>query len=139
MKKIIIWIIITGALVAFGIYYYVFHYAAKHADPLESKNKVEITAEKLFADYKENSAMADSLYIDKTISIRGRVNQIEMNDNRYTITFDTKDSTGAVICEMDTVENAALKSVQPGAEIHVVGFCNGYNLDVELDRGKLAK
>jgi hypothetical protein len=139
MKKTIIWLIIIGAAVALGAYYYVFHYAAKHADPLEAKDKIEITAERLFAEYSSNETLADSLYNGKTISVKGQISDIEFDNNRYSIAFNTNDSNGAVICEMDTVENASLKDLKPGANVNVVGFCNGFLMDVQLDRGKLAK
>jgi hypothetical protein len=139
MKKTIIWLISIAAVAALGVYLYVFHFAAKHPDPLDSEDKVEISAEKLYKDYVNDETMADSLYNGKAISVKGIIANIELNTNRYTITFNTNDSNGAVICEMDTVENASLSSLKPGADIHVVGFCNGMLMDVQLDRGKLAK
>jgi hypothetical protein len=139
MKKIVLWILVIAAVAAIGIYYYVFHYGAKHLDPLESKDKVVISAENLFLLYNHNEDSANTLYLDKTISVSGQVKTIEVNDNRYTITLNANDSMGAVICEMDTLENPRLKDIKPNMPATVVGFCNGFLMDVQLDRCKLAK
>jgi hypothetical protein len=138
MKKILIALLILAAIaIPAGIIWY--KSAAKHADPLESENKVEISAEQLFTLFNQHEDSANALYLDKTISISGKIREIELNNNRYTLTFHTNDSSGAVICEMDTVENARIKALQPNSEVNVVGFCNGFLMDVQLDRCKLAK
>ena len=139
MKKIIIWLIIIGLISALGVYLYLFHFAAKHADPLDSSDKVEISAEQLFALYSQYEDSANALYLDKTISVHGLVRNIELNGNRYTVTLNSNDSNGAVICEMDTLENEQVKALQPLAKVNIVGFCNGFLMDVQLDRCKLAK
>jgi hypothetical protein len=139
MKKTIIWIIVIGLVAALGVYYYSFHYAAKHDDPLESSEKVDITAEKLFALYSRYEDSANKLYLDKTISVSGQISTVEQNENRYTVTFQTNDSNGAVICEMDTLENRQMAGIRPNSNINVVGFCNGLLIDVQLDRCRLAK
>jgi hypothetical protein len=138
MKKImiILLLVVVIAIPAFMMWY---RHAAKHADPLESDQKVDISAEQLFALYNQYEDSANKLYLDKTISISGTIKDIELNDNRYTVTFATNDSMGAVTCEMDTVENAKLSAMKPNITANVVGFCNGYNMDVQLDRCKLAK
>jgi len=138
MKKTLIWILVIGVMAAL-IFMVWYRSVSKHDDPLDSKDKVILTAEELFKLYQTNEDSANKLYLDKTISITGSIKGIELNDNRYTITFNTTDSNGAVICEMDTMENIRLKTLQPNANVNVVGFCNGFLMDVQLDRCKLAK
>ncbi len=136
-KKIIIGIILAGILVAGGIYYYDFVYAAKHKDPLKSEGKIILKASDLFAMYVKAEDSANKLYLDKVISVSGTIQNIEQNEGRITLTLSSGDSTGAVVCEMDPAENNKLKSYAEGSTISVAGFCNGLLIDVQLDRCKL--
>lgn len=137
MKKTILIVLITGVIIAVGAYLYVFQFGAKHADPSEAKDKVYINAPdlyELFANYEDS---ANSLYLSKVISVTGYIQSVELNDNRYTVYLDSKDSSGSISCEMDTTENKTIRHMSEGTNVNIVGFCNGINIDVSLDRCKL--
>jgi hypothetical protein len=138
-KKIIIGLFLAGIIAAVGVYYYAFILGSKHKDPLKSENKIAIKAKDLFALYVLNEDSANRLYLDSVISVSGKVEEVALTEGRYTVTFQSGDSTGAVICEMDKVENDKIKSVKKDDEITIVGFCNGWLIDVQLDRCKLVE
>lgn len=134
--KIIIGVLVAGLLIGGGAYYYGFHIAAKHEDPLQSKDKIVIKAKDLFALYTQNEDSANHLYLDSVISVTGEVKQVDLNEGRYTISLSTGDSSGTVICEMDPAENEKIKKLSPGNVVTLDGFCNGLLIDVQLDRCK---
>ena len=139
MKKIIIWLLAIGLISGIAVYFFVFYFGAKHEDPLKSAEMVSVDAKQLIAIYESNEDSANKLYLDKTIKVNGEISDIQFKDNRYTINYANNGSMGTVSCEMDTFENPKVKNLQLGTKVVIVGFCNGINLDVSLDRCKLAE
>lgn len=138
MKKIIIWLFLIGVVAAAGVYFYHFHIAAKHDDPLEADNMVTISSKDLYTMFSQYEDSANKLYNGKVIKVSGVVGTVELDKNRYTINYENGDEMGTVICEMDTMENETVKGIKPGSKATVAGFCNGINMDVYIDRCKLA-
>lgn len=110
-----------------------------HKDPLQSEDKIYISAPQLYALFSQFEDSANHKYLDSVISVSGSVQNIELNDKRYSVTLASNDSNGAVICEMDTMDNVKIKNIKTGQKINLVGFCNGILMDVQLDRCKLAE
>lgn len=135
-KKIILGLLVAAIITASSVYYYAFFYGSKHKDPLKSESKVIINSKDLYNLFVKNEDSANQLYLDKVISVSGKVQNIEVNGGRYTLTLYAGDSSGAVICEMDVTENVKMDAVKIEDEITIAGFCNGYLMDVQLDRCK---
>lgn len=133
--KIIILLIAIGGTVA----YFVYQQLGKHDDPTKAKNKISINAVDFFKLYTLNEDRANKLYLDSVMDITGNISKIEKSDNRYTIYLDTKDSSGTISCEMDTLENNIIQTLSKGNPININGFCNGINIDIQLDRCKIVK
>lgn len=130
-------IIILG--IASLIYIKYAYFTNRHNDPLQSKDKIYITAPQLFALYSQFEDSANHKYNDSVISVTGAIQSIELNGDRYTVALNSNDSNGAVLCEMDMLENEKIRKLKSGQQINLVGYCNGILLDVQLDRCKLAE
>lgn len=139
MKKIIIWLLAIGLIAGLSIYLYLFHFGAKHDDPLKSNSMVTVTAIDLYDIYNSNEDSANKLYLGKVIKVNGTIASIDLKENRYTINLVSNGDMGTVMCEMDINENPKLKDLKQGMPVTIAGFCNGINLDVYLDRCKLAE
>lgn len=139
MKKIIIWLLAIGLIAGLSIYLYLFHFGAKHDDPLKSSSMVSVTAIELYDIYNSNEDSANKLYLGKVIKVTGTIASIDVKENRYTINLVSNGDMGTVMCEMDINENPKLKDLKQGMPVVIAGFCNGINLDVYLDRCKLAE
>ena len=139
MKKIIIWLFAIGLIAAIAVYTFVFYYGAKHEDPLEASQMVKVDAKTLFDQYSIDENNANKLYLGKVIKVSGDISDIQFENNRYTINYLTGGVMGTVLCEMDTLENVRVKALQIGSKVSIAGFCNGINMDVYLDRCKLAE
>lgn len=141
MKKKIA--IVATILIILGIIALIFvkykYFTNGHNDPLQSEDKIYITAPQLYAFYSQFEDSANHKYLDSVISVSGAIKSIEMNEGRYTVALNTNDSNGAVLCEMDKIENDKIKKLKNGQQINLVGYCNGILIDVQLDRCKLAE
>ncbi len=139
MKKIITWLLAIGLISGIALYFFVFYYGAKHEDPLKSAQMVAVDAKDLFGQYELNEESANKLYLGKVIKVSGDISDIQFDKNRYTISYATNGVMGTVLCEMDTLENPKVKTLIIGSKVSIAGFCNGINMDVYLDRCKLAE
>lgn len=138
MKKIIIWLFLIGIVAAGGVYLYLFHFGARHKDPLKAGNLIEIQADSLYRSFEYDEEEANKLFLGKTLKVSGEIESIQLNRNRYSVYFNSGGGMGSVMCEMDTTENDRISTLKAGDQTSIAGFCNGINLDVYLDRCKLA-
>ncbi len=140
MKKIIIWLFVIGLVSAIAVFAYIKFFSAKHADPTK-KEQIHITAQELYRMFSNYEDSATKLYAvrDKAINVSGRISNKEILNNRYTLSLHTGDDMGAIICEMDSVENNQIEKLNMEDSVNIIGFCNGYLMDVQMFRCKLAK
>lgn len=140
MKKIIVWLFAIGLIAALAVFLYIKFFSAKHADPTK-KPQIQISASELYRMFSNYEDSATKLYAvrDKAINVSGRIGSKENLKGRFTISLNTGDDMGAVVCEMDSVENQAIEKLNVNDSVNIVGFCNGYLMDVQLFRCKLAK
>jgi hypothetical protein len=111
-------------------------------DPLEG-NAIRVTAIQLFNDFSSNEAAAQKKYVpeklgDKKVQVSGQIAEIGKNEDGETFyTLKTTDEMFGVKCIMDKGEEIANAKV--GDSITVRGFCDGYNMDVIVNRCKPVK
>ena len=111
-------------------------------DPLEG-DAIKVTAVQLFNDFSTNEAAAQKKYVpeklgDKKVQVTGQVTEIGKNDDGETFyNLKTSDEMFGVKCIMDKGEEIA--TAKTGDNITVRGFCDGYNMDVIVNRCKPVK
>lgn len=129
-------ILVVGAFVGYKIWNKPFE------DPLRG-DAVKVTAVQLFNDFTANETVAQKKYVpeklgDKIVEVSGEISEIGKNDDGGTFyTLKTSDVIFGVKCVMDKGEEIANAKV--GDIITVRGFCNGYNMDVIVNRCKTLK
>lgn len=74
MKKFALPLLIVGIL-ALAAYWYVFH--KPHRDLIHEEAAFSLSANILMSDFQKDRAMADSLYIDQIISLKGVVKELQ--------------------------------------------------------------
>jgi hypothetical protein len=137
-KRIVLFISILivlgiGGFVAFKVWNKPFK------DPLKGA-AIKVTAVQLFNDFTTNETSAQKKYVtetlgDKTVEITGKINEIGKNEDGETFyTLQTSDEMFGVKCIMDKGEE--IINAKIGETITLRGFCNGYNLDVIVNRCK---
>jgi|SRR5690606_2349663 len=139
MKKTIIWLAIIALLAVLGGYIY-YKATEAHADPLES-DQLKVDSKELFRMFENFEDSANKTYAvrDKAIAVSGKIESVELANNFYKVNLESGSDMGLVICEMDASENDKVKDLKAGTEVEIIGFCNGYLMDVNLFRCKLAK
>ncbi|MDB5222345.1 MAG: hypothetical protein JWN83_1012 [Chitinophagaceae bacterium] len=111
-------------------------------DPLQG-DAIKVTAIQLFNDFSANEAAAQKKYVpeklgNKKVEVTGQINEIGKNDDgEIFYTLKTSDEMFGVKCIMDKGEEIANAKV--GDNITVRGFCDGYNMDVIVNRCKAVK
>jgi opacity protein-like surface antigen len=137
MKKILIALVL---LVIAGVSAYYYSVASQHPDPLKSDDYIAVSSVQLYADFEKDEVAATKKYADKTLKVDGIVTKIELNEERYTLYLNTNNEMGNVICEMNVSENEKLLPIisQP-KQIEVYGTCNGFLMDVQMNKCKVGK
>lgn len=74
MKKFALPLLIVGIL-ALAAYWYVFH--KPHRDLINEEAAYSLSANNLMSDFQKDRALADSLYIDQIISLKGIVKELQ--------------------------------------------------------------
>ena len=111
-------------------------------DPLEG-DAIKVTAVQLFNDFSTNEVAAQKTYVpeklgDKKVQVTGEITGIGKNDDGETFyTLKTSDEMFGVKCIMDKGQEIA--NAKTGDNITVRGFCDGYNMDVIVNRCKIVK
>jgi hypothetical protein len=111
-------------------------------DPLEGE-AIKVTAIQLFNDFSTNEAAAQKKYVpeklgNKKVEVTGEITDIGKNeDGEVFYTLKTSDEMFGVKCIMDKGEE--IQNAKAGDTITVRGFCDGYNMDVIVNRCKPLK
>jgi len=111
-------------------------------DPLQG-DAIKVTAIQLFNDFNTNEASAQKKYVpekvgDKKVEVTGQVREIQKNEDGESVyTLKTTDEMFGVKCIMEKGEEIA--NAKAGDNIIVRGFCDGYNMDVIINRCKPVK
>ena len=122
-KKIIITLLVVVAFVAGAVYFYN-GYLYKDARDIATEEAAHtLTAQQLLADYENNMAKADSLYLNETIIIQGLVTQVA--DSSAIV-------DSVVVCAFSTTPE-----IKAGDKISIKGRCIGFDElfgEVKLDQ-----
>jgi multidrug efflux pump subunit AcrB len=111
-------------------------------DPLEGE-AIKVTAVQLFNDFSTNEIAAQKKYVpeklgNKKVEVTGVISEIGKNNDGETFyTLKTTDEMFGVKCIMDKGEETA--NAGTGDTVTVRGFCDGYNMDVIVNRCKIVK
>ena len=115
--------VVAGGIVGYRMYNKPHRSAA-------SETAVELTAQRLAADYEKDEAVANKKYLDKAVQVSGTVSEISFNQQNKPVIVLMGANMSGVQCTLQ--EDA--KSVRKGDSITIKGFCTGYLTDVILDR-----
>ncbi|TAL40817.1 MAG: hypothetical protein EPN92_13960 [Chitinophagaceae bacterium] len=127
-KKIIV-ISAAVAVMAGGIYGYS-EYNRKPANLERVRPDVQVSAIELIKTFEDNEQDANAKFLDKVISVKGKIKSVEKNDKGYyTVILGEKEIMSSVRCSMDSVHQQKAAGLTAGTEITMKGACTGYNAD----------
>ncbi len=93
------------------------------------KPVAELTADSLFKIYESDEELANKLYLDKVIKVKGKVQSLNSDTSGVSVSLETAAGMFGVICKLDKEHSADYKT---GQEIMLKGRCTGYLMDVVL-------
>ncbi|ARV14933.1 OB-fold protein [Polaribacter sp. SA4-12] len=128
-KKIIIAILIIGIIGVFVAYKM---YNKPHINVADSKSDITLTADKIINDFSSDESKANTIYLDKIVSVSGEVSELNLEKGKGIITLKTNDDFGSVLCHLSEESTKKMSSLRKGQTISVKGICTGYLLDVIL-------
>jgi hypothetical protein len=141
------WIGIIGALALVGIvvatlvYFFVIN--KSHPDYENKKPEYFMTAEALFASFREDAAKASEFYNGKIIQVSGQLSSVEDTDGQTVLVFALDQGMfgdEGIRVSMLEAQSAQAVKLTPGKDITLKGFCTGYNdTDVVLNHGSIVQ
>ncbi len=123
-KKYLIFIICLLVVVAGGWYAYI-EYNRKNKDLTTVKTDLILDAFALIKAYEKDSATANKQYVDKIITVKGSVTNIDSDDNPVVIFLGHADLMSSVKCSMDSIYENHYKTIKTGSMVIIKGICTG--------------
>lgn len=97
---------------------------------VEDQQAIAVPAAKLYAAFTTNEQQANAAYLNKTLQVTGTVNELTKNqDGKTVLLLDAGDPLGGIQC---TFRDTGF-TINPGENIKVKGFCNGFTMVVLLN------
>ena len=82
MKKKLFYILLLLIVVIFGIYKYIYK---SHRDIASEEAAFSKTVSEVFQAFKTNDSLANKTYLDKTISVKGKITNIDLANKIITV------------------------------------------------------
>ena len=130
IKRILI--IAAMLLVAgIGIIWYLF--TKKYEDTAKVKAEYSLPAAQLIQEFKTNLAVANQRYMEKIVTVTGRVSEIESADTTVNIKMTDTTSGSYVIFAFQSQDMKMVKQIQEGDSVSLKGSCSGGEYSNILD------
>lgn len=104
-----------------------------------TKNKdaaFSINASEVLSAFQSNEKKANKTYMGKVITVKGKVKGLEKDKKgSEVVLLDTGDDMANILCTFESDPGG----ISIGQEISVKGMCNGYLMDVVLNRCNIVK
>ena len=130
MKKIG-WTLLALVSIVGLIGYYLYN---KPVDSLENvKPTATLSADSIFQLFEQNEMRSNELYLNKVISVSGKIQNVLADTSGVAITLQTSSGLFGVTCKMDET-NLDVSHYSEGQTVKIKGLCTGYLMDVILIR-----
>jgi hypothetical protein len=137
-KKYIVvgFIVIIAAAAAYGYR----EYSRKPADLNNVTAVAKMSAANLVSEFNENENAANNKYLGKIIEVTGPVAEVNNEqDTVINISLGSNEELHKVSCRMDSRHFSEAKKYSEGNIITIKGTCDGFLMDVELNRCVISK
>ncbi|MEO8416389.1 MAG: hypothetical protein ABI472_22190 [Ginsengibacter sp.] len=136
-KILLVLLMIVLAAAGYGLYLF----NAKPADVRTIEADYSLSATNLMDDFNKDEAAANLKYLNKVISVKGKVSDIklEQSTGQATIILDSGDPIASITCSFYADEAGSVKQIKEGEEIVVKGKCTGKLTDIILNKCSIEK
>lgn len=137
--KIIAGLFVIGIMAALYVWFFV--YNKPHRDYEKAKPDHKLSAQEVFSQYRNDKALADSLYAGMVLQVHGRLAKVESRDSLVVAIFIFDQGMfgdEGVRCTMLSNQHSVLENFGKGDHIVIKGYCTGYNdTDVILEHSSV--
>ncbi|MDT7832937.1 hypothetical protein RQM59_11135 [Flavobacteriaceae bacterium S356] len=131
-KRNIVLLVLSALLIVFCIYLNSKLTAETYIDIENVSTELNITSNKLVANFMDNEERADSMFSGKIVEITGRVKEVTFLNNRNTVILYGQNTASGIICDFDTNQLEEIKNLSKNQKITIKGVCKGFLKDVVI-------
>lgn len=122
VKKILLTVLLL-AVAGAAIYWYVA--TEKFADTKDREAAYTISADAFIKEFENDGKAANEKYVNKIVTVNGRVSEIEAADTTVNIKFVDSTSGSYVIFNFQEQYSGEAKTLQVGDSASIKGSCSG--------------
>jgi hypothetical protein len=137
-KKIRILLIFLAVALVLAVIAWKFTFRSAETSVSSEAPAFTLDAAALLQAFENNEDSANSLYLDKIVEVRGRVDAVSADSLGYTVYLKEADAMSGILCSFDR-EALDTVTVRAGGTVSLKGRCSGYLLDVNLNRCAVVK
>lgn len=134
----VILLIVAILIVAVAIIVKVVIFRKSDTNVSSKKPDIEMESALLVKNFETDENISNSKYLNKVILVTGPVDNISVNKDDITVYLKPKNETAGVMCSFSKGEISD-KAVDVGKTVKIKGICNGYLMDVVLNKCSLVK
>lgn len=109
-----------------------YYFYNKPVDSLSHARSVAyLSADSIYNMYEQNEANANKLYLNKVITVTGKIQAIQSDTSGVSLSLHTSAGMFGVSCKMEEKEVDVTK-FSVGQQVKLKGLCSGYLMDVVL-------
>ena len=136
-KKIILGVLLIGALSLIGVWYFVFYRPTHHVRDIANEDAIVVSAKDIVKEFQTNESTSNTKYLNKVAEITGEVVEAKKDQTgKPTVTLKSDDSFSNVFV---TLRGDKQLEVKGGATITIRGVVTGFLSDVVVNDGIVTK
>ena len=136
-KKIILGVLLIGALSLIGVWYFVFYRPTHHVRDIANEDAIVVSAKDIVKEFQTNESTSNTKYLNKVAEITGEVVEAKKDQTgKPTVTLKSDDSFSNVFV---TLRGDKQLDVKGGATITIRGVVTGFLSDVVVNDGIVTK
>jgi hypothetical protein len=133
---VVLLLVILAIVAAFIIWKWVFK--KSEVSVSSKKADIEIEASVLTHEFEENEEAANAKYLGKVIAVSGIVNSISEDEENLSVYLKNAEDISGIMCTLKKITVADIQ-IKPGDQIKIKGMCDGYLMDVKLNKCSLER
>jgi hypothetical protein len=136
-KAIVALLLIALAIVA-ALIVWKWVFKKSEVNVSSKKAEIEIEAAVLTREFEENEEAANIRYLGKIIAVSGTVNSVTEDEQNLSVYLKNAEDFSGVMC---TISKASenINPFKAGDQVKIKGICDGYLMDVKLNKCSLEK
>lgn len=130
-KKVILPLLIIALVAAGAVYYYVFVYSVQNHRNINDEQAISIIADSLAQQFTNDEAVANTIYLNKVIDVKGVV--IDTASNQLGIPTLTIGNVNNMSNVFITLSERTKLPIKLNDTLRVKGICSGFLSDVVIN------